>query len=147
MYPLKSIHLCLNASPLKEFISNDDLVIFNCTNDNTPTVIYTSTVAPNNTIMQSSTSAASNWDQIMPRKQIQQSEQKLNGTVDFESYRKGVKSWMSWQDSFVLPVFLLIALLSIGAIVAFKVLKRFNYILTANKTYFREKMFILSYPG
>ena len=72
--------------------------------------------------MQSSTSAASNWDQIMPRKQIQQSEQKLNGTVDFESYRKGVKSWMSWQDSFVLPVFLLIALLSIGAIVAFKVL-------------------------
>ena len=103
--------------------------------------------------MQSSTSAASNGDQIwgsniiMQGKQIQQSEQKLFETVEFEDYRKGVKSWMSWQDSFVLPVFLLIALLSIGAIVAFKVLKRFNYILTANKTYFREKMFILSYPG
>ena len=41
--------------------------------------------------------------------------------VDFEEYRKGIILWVSWQDHFILAVFLLLALLSIGAIVAFKV--------------------------
>jgi len=40
---------------------------------------------------------------------------------EFEDYRQGVKSWLSWQDSFILSNFILLALLSIGAIVAFKV--------------------------
>lgn len=41
--------------------------------------------------------------------------------ITFEDYRGRVQSWMSWQDSFILTVFILLFLLSIGAIAAFKV--------------------------
>ena len=46
----------------------------------------------------------------------------ITGTnITFEDYRGRVQSWMSWQDSFILTVFILLFLLSIGAIAAFKV--------------------------
>ena len=60
---------------------------------------------------------------IMPRQNSLPNKNKLffNRSSTFEDYRQGVKSWLSWQDSFILPNFILLALLSIGAIAAFKV--------------------------
>ena len=51
--------------------------------------------------------------------------EKLNVTID--EYREEVKKWMEWQDPFVLAVFIPLMLLSIGAIVAFKVKVDFFY--------------------
>ena len=117
-----SMSLCLNASPLKEFIA---------TEYNKPNLMYShnfsTTSAPSTTSKENSesitnftvTSSVNLSDPVSQRQNNQ--EDTLNNTF-YELYREEVKSWMTWQDSFVLSVFILLILLSIGAIVAFKVL-------------------------
>ena len=101
-YPFGSISLCLNAPPLENFLEDD----FNDYKEHYNGTKYsTSTIRLNVT-------------------QIVENENLFNNFargVTLEEYRKGVISWVSWQDHFMLSVFLLLALLSIGAIVAFKV--------------------------
>ena len=148
--------MCLNASPLKEFIANFGI-----------DVEFTETFVPtsfdeyiseyknmnellnypnkeglsqlNTTDIQSLADYLTNSNQndderllaflefvedvLYTRKNWKSNETHLfaNPEVKFENYREGVKSWLAWQDSFILSVFILLALLSVGAIVAFKV--------------------------
>ena len=141
LYPFISIILCLNDSPLKEFLANEftDVRYTYYINDTKaePTYINNTVVYVNVTTVQPINDTYQNNDDLPV----------LFKDAKFEDYRKGTESWMSWQDSLILPVFILKALLSIGAIVAFKVLKLSNHIQITYVKYFSEKMFILPYPG
>ena len=117
-----SISLCLNASPLKEVIDLDYMFELNGTltdggilkfnlspNPPTPRQGALNTTSTTSNVTTTTTAATTT---MLPS----------TDTEFFEEYRKEAKSWMAWQDSFVLTVFILLILLSIGAIVAFKVL-------------------------
>ena len=95
--PSDSISLCLNDIPMSDLIGNK-------TNS---TIGYYDRV--NGTISNFS------WDPIPPIYSDTAPE------VTIDQYREEVRRWIEWQDPFVLTVFILLILLSIGAIVAYKV--------------------------
>lgn len=141
--------MCTNASPLKEFIAKDTYVDVEFKEHPLTPSTFNETVKYFGYLL--NTTWLSNYDQNNPNgiewnyifknesyETLLHKQDILNGIfvskshlfsvpeVKFEDYRDGIQSWFSWQDSFILPVFILLALLSIGAIVAFKVELRSN---------------------
>ena len=116
--------MCLNTSPLSAFIATEfghDYVVkhFPSTTATPTTTTSLNSTLPNGIEL--------DFFVDLPKVVRHSSGETYlfdDSKVEFEDYRQGVKSWLSWQDSFILSNFILLALLSIGAIVAFKVNKR-----------------------
>ena len=135
--------MCINAPPLKDFIAtdfNDTLVVSTRYTPETLNVsrTTTTTITTRNSNGDSAILDAAIKDDVFkevasavsPRIGGVSSRSSNNLTlfsvdnekITFADYRDGVKSWFpGWQDPFILSVFLLLALLSIGSIIAFKV--------------------------
>ena len=130
----------MNASPLQDFIVTDfdieksiDFILY--PSDPSTSTTKTTTASLDNAQLNNQSAVLDERIKddvftevpagvtIMPRQNSLPNKNKLffNRSSTFEDYRQGVKSWLSWQDSFILPNFILLALLSIGAIAAFKV--------------------------
>ena len=137
---MNSISLCLNASPLQHFIATDfdinkSVDFLRYPSDPSTSTNKTTTTSLDNEQLNNQSAV---FDErlkydvftevpagvtIMPRQNLLPNKNQLffNRSSTYEDYRQGVKSWLTWQDSFILPNFILLALLSIGAIAAFKV--------------------------
>ena len=130
----------MNASPLRDFIVTDfdiekSIDFIRYPSDPSTSTTKTTTASLDNAQLNNQSAVlderikddvfteAPAGVTIMPRQNSLPNKNKLfyNRSSTFEDYRQGVKSWLSWQDSFILPNFILLALLSIGAIAAFKV--------------------------
>ena len=125
----------MNASPLQDFIATDFDIDKSVEFIPYPSDPSTSTTTLNNELLSNQSAVPDERIKdgvfaevpagvtIMPRQNSLPDKNLLffEPEVTFEDYRQGVKSWLSWQDSFILPNFILLALLSIGAIAAFKV--------------------------
>ena len=118
--------MCVNASPLKNFIAqdfNDELAYTEIDLPDFP-LTNLSTIRTVNLLNLEEELLRVDPAKIAKQENWKSSETHLfaNPEVEFEAYREGIKSWFSWQDPFILVVFILLALLSTAAIVAFKVL-------------------------